>query len=336
MISEMTFPQLEKIIHPTHDIRLFSGRSNAQLAQEIADYLGTSVGPMVIKNFADGEIYVQVKESVRGDDVFIIQPVCNPVNENLMELLIIIDAFKRASAKSITAVIPYYGYARQDRKTSGREAITAKLVADLLTTAGANRVLAMDLHTGQIQGFFNILVDHIYAAPILVNYIKDLNINPEEMVAVSPDMGGANRTRYFAKHLDCPMAIIDKRRDRHNEAIAENVIGDVEGKVCLMFDDIIDTAGTICAASKLLKSKGAKEIYVGATHPVFSGPAIERLGSSPITQCIVTNTIPLDMSKMPSNIKQISVAPLLAQAIARIHDDESVSSLFGFEKEMKV
>ena len=332
-IEEKTYAELERAISPNHDIKLFAGRSNPALAQEIANELGTTVGPMIVKNFADGEIYVQVKESVRGDDVFIIQPVCNPVNENLMELLIIIDAFKRASAKSITAVIPYYGYARQDRKTSGREAITAKLVADLLTTAGANRVLAMDL---QIQGFFNILVDHIFAAPILTNYIKSLNINPEEMVAVSPDMGGANRTRYFAKRLDCPIAIIDKRRDKHNEAIATNVIGDVEGKVCLMFDDIIDTAGTICEAAKLLKSRGAKDIYVGATHPVFSGPAIERLGSAPITECIVTNTIPLDMSKMPSNIKQISVAPLLAQAIARIHDDESVSSLFGFEKEMKV
>ena len=335
-MEEMTYPQLERAINPTHDIKLFAGRSNPKLAQEIADCLGTSVGPMVVKNFADGEIYVQVKESVRGDDVFIVQPVCNPVNENLMELLIIIDAFKRASAKTITAVIPYYGYARQDRKTSGREAITAKLVADLLTTAGADRVLAMDLHTGQIQGFFNILVDHIFATPILVNYIKELGIDPDNMVAVSPDMGGANRTRYFAKKLDCPIAIIDKRRDKHNEAIATNVIGDVEGKVCLMFDDIIDTAGTICEASKLLKSKGAKEIYVCATHPVFSGPAVERLGQAPITECIVTNTIPLDMTNMPSNIKQISVAPLLAQAISRIHDDESVSSLFGFEKEMQV
>ena len=334
--EEMTYPQLERAINPTHDIKLFAGRSNPKLAQEIADYLGTTVGPMVVKNFADGEIYVQVKESVRGDDVFIIQPVCNPVNENLMELLIIIDAFKRASAKTNTAVIPYYGYARQDRKTSGREAITAKLVADLLTTAGANRVLAMDLHTGQIQGFFNILVDHIFATNVIVNYIKDLGINPENLVAVSPDMGGANRTRHFAKKLDCPIAIIDKRRDKHNEAIATNVIGDVEGKVCLMFDDIIDTAGTICEAAKLLKSKGAKEIYVGAPHPVFSGPAVERLGAAPITECIVTNTIPLDMSKMPSNIKQISVAPLLAQAISRIHDDESISSLFGFEKEMQV
>lgn len=335
-VEEMVYPQLERAINPTHDIKLFAGRSNPKLAQEIADYLGTTIGPMVVKNFADGEIYVQVKESVRGDDVFIIQPVCNPVNENLMELLIIIDAFKRASAKTITAVIPYYGYARQDRKTSGREAITAKLVADLLTTAGADRVLAMDLHTGQIQGFFNILVDHIFATPILVNYIKDLGINPDNMVAVSPDMGGANRTRYFAKRLGCPIAIIDKRRDKHNEAIATNVIGEVEGKVCLMFDDIIDTAGTICEASKLLKSKGAKEIYVCATHPVFSGPAIERLGSAPITECIVTNTIPLDIDNLPSNIKQISVAPLLAQAISRIHDDESVSSLFGFEKEMQV
>ncbi|CDE97734.1 MAG TPA: ribose-phosphate pyrophosphokinase [Cyanobacteria bacterium UBA10660] len=335
-IEEKTYSQLERAINPTHDIKLFAGRSNPKLAQEIADQLGTTVGPMVVKNFSDGEIYVQVKESVRGDDVFIIQPVCNPVNENLMELLIIIDAFKRASAKTITAVIPYYGYARQDRKTSGREAITAKLVADLLTTAGANRVLAMDLHTGQIQGFFNILVDHIFATNVLVNYIKDLGIPTENMVAVSPDMGGANRTRHFAKKLDIPIAIIDKRRDKHNEAIATNVIGDVENKVCLMFDDIIDTAGTICEAAKLLKSKGAKDVYVGATHPVFSGPAVERLASAPIKECIVTNTIPLDMSKMPSNIKQISVAPLLAQAISRIHDDESISSLFGFEKEMQV
>ena len=332
-----TYSQLERAINATHDIKLFAGRSNPKLAQEIADTLGTTVGPMVVKNFSDGEIYVQVKESVRGDDVFIIQPVCNPVNENLMELLIIIDAFKRASAKTITAVIPYYGYARQDRKTSGREAITAKLVADLLTTAGADRILAMDLHTGQIQGFFNILVDHIFAQPIIVDYIKNnLKLDADNMVAVSPDMGGANRTRYFAKKLDCPIAIIDKRRDKHNEAIAANVIGDVEGKICLMFDDIIDTAGTICEAAKLLKSKGAKEIYVCATHPVFSGPALERLGSAPITQCIVTNTIPLDTDKLPTNIKQISVAPLLAQAISRIHDDESVSSLFGSEKEMQV
>ncbi len=336
MVLEETLKQLERSISPTHDIRLFAGRSNPKLAQEIADYLGTTVGPMLVKNFADGEIYVQVKESVRGDDVFIIQPLCNPVNENLMELLIIIDAFKRASAKTITAVIPYYGYARQDRKTSGREAITAKLVADLLTTAGATRVLAMDLHSGQIQGFFNILVDHIYATSVLVNYIKSLNINVDDMVAVSPDTGGVQRTRYFSKELGCTLAIIDKRRDKHNEAIANHVIGDVKDKVCVMFDDIIDTAGTICEASKLLKKEGAKEVYVCAVHPVFSGPAIERLSSAPIKECVVTNTIPLDMSKMPSNIKQLSIAPLLGQAISRIHDDESVSSLFGFEKEMSV
>jgi ribose-phosphate pyrophosphokinase len=336
MALEMTFPSLEKAINPTHDIKLFSGRSNTKLAQEIASYLGTTVGPMVIKNFADGEIYVQVKESVRGDDVFIIQPLCNPVNENLMELLIIIDAFKRASAKTITAVIPYYGYARQDRKTSGREAITAKLVADLLTTAGTDRVLAMDLHTGQIQGFFNILVDHIFATPILVDYIQKLGIPSEEMVAVSPDTGGVARTRHFAKDLSCSLAIIDKRRDKHNEAIASHVIGDVKGKVCVMFDDIIDTAGSICEASKLLLKEGAKEVYVCAAHPVFSGPAVERIAASPIKEVIVTNTIPLDMEKMPEKVKQLSVAPLLGEAISRIHDDESVSSLFGFEKEIKV
>ena len=207
-----TVLERQQNVLPTHDIKLFSGRSNTVLAEEIAKYLGTSVGPMIIKNFSDGEIYVQIQDSIRGDDVFVVQPLCNPVNENLVELLIIIDAFKRASAKTITAVIPYYGYARQDRKTSGREAITAKLVADLLTTAGANRVLAMDLHTGQIQGFFNILVDHIYATNIIVDYIKKLNLNHEELVAVSPDTGGVQRTRAFAKQLSCPLAIIDKRR----------------------------------------------------------------------------------------------------------------------------
>lgn len=336
MVLEMSLPQLERAINPTHDIKLFAGRSNAKLASEIANYLGTTVGPMVIKNFADGEIYVQVKESVRGDDVFIVQPLCNPVNENLMELLIIIDAFKRASAKTITAVIPYYGYARQDRKTSGREAITAKLVADLLTTAGTDRVLAMDLHTGQIQGFFNILVDHIFATPILVDYIKNLGIDADDMVAVSPDTGGVPRTRYFAKELSCSLAIIDKRRDKHNEAICSHVIGEVQGKTCVMFDDMIDTAGTICEASKLLLNKGAKEVYVCAAHAVFSGPAIERLANSTIKEVIITDTIPQDMSKMPSKIKQLSVAPLLGEAISRIHDDESVSSLFGFEKEIKV
>ena len=335
MESTMTESQSTRKINPTHDIKLFTGRSNSKLAKEIADYLGTTVGPILIKNFADGEIYVQIQESVRGDDIFIVQPLCNPVNENLMELLIIIDAFKRASAKTITAVIPYYGYARQDRKTSGREAITAKLVADMLTTAGADRILAMDLHTGQIQGFFNILVDHIYATPVLVDYIKSLHINPEEMVAISPDTGGVVRTRHFAKNLGCSLAIIDKRRDKHNEAIASHVIGEVTGKHCVIFDDIIDTAGTICEAARVLKEKGAKDIYVCAAHPVFSGPALQRLNDAPIKEVIVSNSIPLG-TNAPEKIKQLSVAPLLGEAISRIHDDESVSSLFGFEKEMTV
>ncbi len=334
MELELAFPQGKKTINPTHDIKLFAGRSNMKLAEEIAEYLGTTVGPMIVKNFADGEIYVQVQESIRGDDVFIVQPVCNPVNENLMELLIIIDAFKRASAKSITAVIPYYGYARQDRKTSGREAITAKLVADLLTTAGADRILAMDLHTGQIQGFFNILVDHIYATNVLVDYVKKLEIPKEDLVIVSPDMGGVARSRYFAKQMgNSPMAIIDKRRNRHNEAVAVNIIGDISDKTCIMFDDIIDTAGTICGAAQLLKDKGAKDVYVCATHPVFSGPALERLEKAPIKEVVVTNTIPLNKEILPAKIKQLSVAPLLGEAISRIHDGESVSSLFGFEKE---
>lgn len=332
---QMCLPEREKNISPTHDIKLFTGRSNPKLASEIAKYLGTSIAPMIVKNFADGEIYVQVQESIRGDDVFVIQPLCNPVNENLVELLIIIDAFKRASAKTITAVIPYYGYARQDRKTSGREAITAKLVADVLTTAGADRILAMDLHTGQIQGFFNILVDHIFATPVLVDYIKNLNLPASDIVAVSPDTGGVPRTRYFAKEINCSLAIIDKRRDRHNEAIASHVIGDVKDKICIMFDDIIDTAGTICEAARVLKENGAKDVYVCAAHPVFSGPALTRLENSPIKEIIVTNTIPLDIDNLPSKIKQLSVAPLLGEAISRIHDDESVSSLFGFEKEYK-
>ena len=328
MTQCMTRPELENIIKPTHDIKIFTGRSNPELAKNIADYLGTEVGPMIVKNFADGEIYVKVQESVRGDDVFIVQPLCKPVNEHLMELLIIIDAFKRASAKSITAVIPYYGYARQDRKASGREAISAKLVADLLTTAGTTRVLAMDLHTGQIQGYFNILVDHLQSMPIFVDYIKSKNIPKDELVLVSPDAGGAERTRHFAKHLEAPIAIIDKRREQHNVATVGYVIGDVRNKVCVMFDDMIDTAGTITEGAKLLKANGAKEVYICASHPVFSGPAVERLANSEAKEVIVTNTIPLDMDKMPDKIIQLNVGTLLGKAIARIHDDESVSSLF--------
>ena len=334
MDLKSVFPQGKDTINPTHDIKLFSGRANPKLAEEIAEYLGTTVGPMVIKNFADGETYVQVQESIRGDDVFIIQPVCSPVNQNAMELLIMIDAFKRASAKSVTAVIPYYGYARQDRKTTGREAITAKLMADLLTTAGANRVLALDLHSGQIQGFFNILVDNIFATLVLVDYMKKKNFKPEELCAVSPDAGGVRRARYFAKEMKCSIAIVDKRRDKHNEAIAEYLIGDVKDKICILFDDIIDTAGTICEAAKLLKKEGAKEVYVCAVHPVFSGLALQRLDEAPIEEVVVTNSIPL-AEGAPKKITQLSVAPILGEAISRIHDDESISSLFGFEKEYK-
>jgi ribose-phosphate pyrophosphokinase len=318
----------ENIIKPTHDIKIFSGRSNPDLARDIAKYLGTTVGPMIIKNFADGEIYVKVQESIRGDDVFIVQPLCKPVNEHLMELLIIIDAFKRASAKSITAVIPYYGYARQDRKTSGREAITAKLVADLLTTAGATRVLAMDLHTGQIQGYFNILVDHLYSTPIIVDYLKKKKFKEGEIVIVSPDAGGVERTRYLAKQLKCPLAIIDKRREAHNVATVGYVIGDVKDKIAILFDDIIDTAGSITEGAKLLIKEGAKKVYVCAAHPVFSGPALERLQNSDIEEVIVTNSIPLNMADLPPKITQLNVAPFLGEAITRIHDDESVSSLF--------
>ncbi|MDD3419944.1 MAG: ribose-phosphate pyrophosphokinase [Candidatus Gastranaerophilales bacterium] len=321
----------ENIKH-THSIKIFTGRANAGLANEIADYLGTTIGPMVVKNFSDGEIFVKIQDSIRGDDVFIVQSLCNPVNENLMELLIIIDAFKRASAKTITAVIPYYGYARQDRKASGREAISAKLVADLITTAGADRVLAMDLHTGQIQGFFNILVDHIYSTPVLINYLKNKKFDPKNLVAVSPDAGGTNRTRHFAKQMKCSLAIIDKRREEHNQAKVDNLIGDVKGKIAIMFDDLIDTAGTIVAGAELLKKEGATEIYVCATHPIFSGPALQRLEDSPVDEVIVTNTIPLDPNILPSKITQLSIATLLGEAISRIHDDESVSSLFGFEK----
>lgn len=323
--------ELQQEIKHTHSIKLFTGRANPTLATEIAEYLGTTVGPMIVKNFSDGEIFVKIQDSIRGDDVFICQSLCNPVNENLMELLIIIDAFKRASAKTITAVIPYYGYARQDRKASGREAISAKLVADLITTAGADRVLAMDLHTGQIQGFFNILVDHIYSTPVLLNYLKNKNFEGD-LVSVSPDAGGANRTRYFAKQLKCSMAIIDKRREEHNQAKVDNLIGDVNGKIAIMFDDLIDTAGTILEGAKLLKREGATKVYVCATHPVFSGPALERLSDTSIDEVIVTNTIPLDKTILPEKITQLSIAPLLGEAISRIHDDESVSSLFGFEK----
>jgi ribose-phosphate pyrophosphokinase len=308
-------------------VKVFSGRAHQELAAEIAQYLGTRLSPITIKNFSDGETYVKVEESVRGFDVFVVQPTCNPVNENLMELLVMIDALKRASANTITAIIPYYGYARQDRKTVGREAISAKMVADLIATAGATRVVAMDLHTGQLQGFFNILTDHLYATPVLYRYIKDKQL--DNMVVVSPDAGGVERARVFAKKLNCPIAIVDKRRAAHNVAEVFNVIGDVKGKNAILVDDMIDTAGTICAAAELLANEGATKVFAMAAHPVFSGPAIERLANSVFDEVIVTNSIPLKAEgKGVAKITQLSIAPLMGEAIRRIHDDLSVSEMF--------
>jgi len=309
------------------DLKILSGTANPELAREVAEYMGLHVSPIKISPFSDGEIYVQVQESVRGLDCFVIQPTCTPVNENLMELLILLDALKRASAGRITVVMPYYGYGRQDRKAAGREAITAKLVADLLTTAGAQRVVALDLHAPQIMGFFDILVDHLYASPIILDYIRSLNL--KDLVLVSPDVGGVTRTRAYAKKLDdAPIAIIDKRRTKHNVAEVMSVVGEVEGKVAIMVDDMVDTAGTLVKGAELLKKEGAREIYACATHPVLSGPACERLDKSCIKKLIVTNSIPHDRDQISEKIVQLSVARLLGEAIARIHDDCSVSEMF--------
>jgi ribose-phosphate pyrophosphokinase len=311
---------------PKRDIKLFSGSANPELAQAIADHLGVELGGMKIANFSDGEIYVQIQESVRGSDVFIVQPICHPVNYHLMELLIMLDAFKRASAQQITAVVPYYAYARQDRKAHGREAISAKLVADLLTTAGADRVVAMDLHAPQIQGFFNILVDHLFAAPVLIDHLKKLQL--EDMVVVSPDVGGVTRARAIAKKLNAPIAIIDKRRPAPNVAEVMNVIGDVKGRTAIIVDDLIDTAGTLIAGANLLEKEGAQAVYACATHGILSGPAIERIRDSNLRELIVTDSIPLTPEKRLPNVTQLSVAPLLGEAIIRIHEDASVSTLF--------
>lgn len=313
-------------LKPTADIKLFAGTSNLPLAQEIAALLGVGLAPVTIKKFKDGEIYVRIDECIRNRDVFILQSLSAPVNENLMELLIMLDAFKRASAKSITVVMPYMGYARQDRKTSGREAITAKLVADLITTAGATKVVTLDLHASQIQGFFNIGVDQLRAMPIFVDYVKSLQIDTDKLVVVSPDMGGIGRARKFAQALKCPIGVIDKHRTSHNEAVANFIIGDVTGKVCFVCDDMIDTGGTICEAVRLLKENGAADIYVFATHGVFSGNAIERLSQAPIQKCIVTNSIDSDKLMLPI-IDCLSVAPLLAKAIQTIDCGDSMSAL---------
>jgi ribose-phosphate pyrophosphokinase len=316
------------------EYKIFTGNAHPGLAEEIANVMGKPLGKSEVKKFSDGEISVNLYETVRGVDAYIVQPTCDPVNDNLMEILIMIDAMKRASAGRINAVIPYYGYARQDRKAKARDPITSKLVADILVAAGADRVVTMDLHAAQIQGYFNIPVDHLLGMPVLLDYWQKKNL--DDLVVVSPDHGSVTRARNMAQPLNCPIAIIDKRRPEPNKSEIMNIIGDIEGKNCVIVDDMIDTAGTICEASKLLKSKGAKAVYVGATHAVFSGPAIERLKNAPIEECVVTNTIPWNKEDLPMNVKQLSVAPLLGQAISRIHDDESVSSLFGFEKEMKV
>jgi len=308
-------------------LKLFTGNSNIGLAKEICDYLEIPLGQAVVSTFSDGEVFVKLEENVRGSDVFVLQSTCEPVNNNIMELLVIIDALKRASAKEITAVIPYYGYARQDRKDQPRVPITAKLVADLIVTAGAHRVLTMDLHAGQIQGFFNIPVDHLYAAPVLLDHFRKKRFN--DLVVVSPDAGGVERARAFAKRMNVGLAIIDKRREGPNRTKVMNIIGDVSKKDVLILDDMIDTAGTIAQAASAIKAKGASRVLAACTHAVLSGPALQRLNDEPIDEVVVTNTISLrEKEEACKKIVTLSVASLLGEAIRRIHEEASVSSLF--------
>jgi len=307
-------------------LRVFAGNSNLELVRKISDQLRIPIGKSVVRSFSDGEINVEIDESVRGMDVFVVQSICAPVNDNLMELLILIDALKRASAERINAVLPYYGYARQDRKVVPRAPISAKLVADLITTAGASRILTVDLHAGQIQGFFNIPVDHLFAAPVLLDYLKQLQ---DEIVIVSPDAGGVERARAYAKRLNSTLAIIDKRREAPNVSQVMNIIGDVDGMVAVLVDDMVDTGGTLVRAAYALVEKGAKAVYACCTHPVLSGRAVKVLLDSPIEELIVTDTIPLHgEAKECPKIKVLSISSLLADAIRRIYEDESVSSLF--------
>lgn len=309
-------------------LKIFSLNSNYPLAQEIAELMGVELGKSSVKHFSDGEVQISIEESIRGCDVFIVQSTSAPVNEHLMELLIMIDAVKRASARTVNVVIPYYGYARQDRKAKAREPITAKLVANLLETAGATRVIVLDLHAPQIQGFFDILIDHLMAVPLLSDYFKTKNIPEEDIVIVSPDHGGVTRARKMAERLKAPIAIIDKRRPKPNVAEVMNIVGNVEGKTCILIDDIIDTAGTISIAANALVENGAKEVYACCSHPVLSGPAIERIESSVIKELVVTNTIQLSEDKLSPKIKQLSVADLMAEAISRVYENKSVSTLF--------
>ncbi len=302
-------------------MKLFTGNANPCLAEEIAKYLGMPVGDAKVSRFSDGEIGCRIDESVRGVDVFVVQPTCTPVNENLMELLVMIDAFRRASASRINAVIPYYGYARQDRKSRARDPITAKLVANLIVEAGAERVVAVDLHATQIQGFFDIPVDHLPGVPTIAEYFKTRGLG-ENAVVLSPDVGGVTRARDLAAKLGAPLAIVA------NVSEVMNVIGDVEGKSVIIIDDIIDTAGTVCQAAEVMKEKGALKVYCCCTHPVFSGPAIERLSKAPLEEIVITNTIPLMEGKKLPNMTILSIAPLIGEAVLRIHEDLSVSKLF--------
>jgi len=307
-------------------MKVFTGNANPAIAKEICEYLDMPLGAAEVKQFSDGEISVEIGENVRGADVFVIQPTCTPVNDHLMELLIMVDALRRASARRITAVIPYYGYARQDRKVRPRVPITSKAVAEMLMAVGTRRVLCMDLHAGQIQGFFNIPVDHLYAAPLILKYIRD---NFENVVMVSPDAGGVERTRAFAKRLNAGLAIIDKRRERANECQAMHVIGDVAGQTAILLDDMVDTAGTLCGAAEKLKENGASAVHACCSHAVLSGPAIERLNNSCIKSLVVTNSIPLrEDARQNKKITVLSVGELLGEAIRRIHSEDSVSYLF--------
>jgi len=322
----MASPKPVQAMNPDR-FKIFTGNANPELAGEIARALGTELGERMCRTFADGEIYLQIKENVRGADVFIVQPTCTPVDRNLMELLLMIDALRRASADRITAVLPYYGYARQDRKDKPRVPISARLVAALLETAGANRVLALDLHAAQIQGFFDIPVDHLFATPVMIEYFRPQSV--ADLTVVSPDAGGVERARAFAKRLNAPLAIIDKRREEANVAEVMNVVGEVEGRNCLLVDDLIDTAGTLVKGAEALMEKGAASVSACATHAVLSGPAVARIEESCIKEVVFTNSIPLsEEAKKSPKIKSLSVADLLAEAMRSIHEETSVSVLF--------
>jgi ribose-phosphate pyrophosphokinase len=310
------------------EIKIFAGNSNRPLAEALCAYVGVPLGRAEVARFSDGEVQVEITENVRGGDVFVVQSTSTPTNDHLMELLLMLDAFKRASARRITAVVPYYGYARQDRKVSPRVPISAKLIADLITTAGASRVLTVDLHAGQIQGFFDVPVDNVYATPVLLEYLRE-RVGRRDVTVISPDAGGVERARAFAKRLDANLAIIDKRRTRPNEVAEMQIIGEVDGRVAVIVDDMVDTAGTLCAAADAVRCAGAPTVFACATHAVLSGPAIERLAKSRIDELVVTDTIPLRAdARSLSKIHVLSVATLLGEAIRRTHEEASISSLF--------